>query len=373
VVDAGRQTGNQAGTVHLFTDGGFARVVDIDAPETYPQCSTYRRNLVMVDVDAERSYFVDFFTVEGGGQHDYSLHGCPGDCEIVGGSWDAQEGGTLAGPDVPVGTIYDDATLGAENYKGMFQSYRGSGFQHMINVRRHTGGDWFAHFSHEKDPAAKVRIRPLNPDDAQAILTNAQVSPVKHKELLTYLIALRTGEDLKSRFAAVLEPFRGDPFIKATRRIDVADACAVVVELSSGETDMVLSNPLGNPVTLPDLAIQTDAPSAVVRLDASGAPAKVFFAAGSALSVGDQAFEATSLRGNVVSVDPQACQISIGIPAGGPALVPENLVGRVVHFQNDIRRTAHAVAAASLKGDLLTLTTKDDLLVGRAPITAVEP
>ena len=41
-VDAGRQMGNQAGTVQLFADSPFARVLDVDAPETYEPCAQYR-------------------------------------------------------------------------------------------------------------------------------------------------------------------------------------------------------------------------------------------------------------------------------------------------------------------------------------------
>ncbi len=110
-VNAHRQMGNVPGTVKLFANGDFARVIDVDAPETYTECSQYRRALVMVDVDPAHSYFVDFFNVTGGNEHDYSLHGPPGEFKMIGGKWSAPEPGTLAGKDVKWGQIYDNPVL----------------------------------------------------------------------------------------------------------------------------------------------------------------------------------------------------------------------------------------------------------------------
>src|SRR5688572_13932367 len=137
-VDASRQSGNVPGVVELFADGSFARLIDVSAKGTYPQCGQYRRALIMVDRDQDRSYFIDVFTVAGGKQHDYSLHGPPGSFEVIGGQWSEPQRGTLAGEDVEVGQIYDDAKMAAAHYKGGYSEYAGSGFQHLYNVRRHT-------------------------------------------------------------------------------------------------------------------------------------------------------------------------------------------------------------------------------------------
>src|SRR5205814_3712245 len=51
VVDGQRQVNEAAaGEVQLFADSPFARVIDVEAKGTYPQCSTYRRAMIMVDV-----------------------------------------------------------------------------------------------------------------------------------------------------------------------------------------------------------------------------------------------------------------------------------------------------------------------------------
>lgn len=374
VVDEGRQRGNQAGTVRLFADGEWARTLDVDAPETYPQCATYRRHLTMVDVDAERSYFVDFFTAEGGSQHDYSLHGPPGTCQVKGGAWAKQEAGTLAGEDVELAQLYDDPAMGAEGFSGTYYGYTGSGFQHLFNVQRLEEGEWLAEYAHERHPEAGLRLRVLVQSGTEIILADAQVSPVKHKQLLKYVIARRKGEGLKSRFAAVIEPFKGEPFIEGASRVELDDgATALAIRRKGGQTDIVVHNPDRAEVRVRDVGIATDAMTAVVTLNARNEPARVFFANGAALSVGDERFSAPACpSGQVVSVKPGAREIRVhaeGVPEGFDA---RSLAGRVVHFENAIRRTAHPVAAAELDGGELVLTTRDDILAGRARVTAVE-
>jgi hypothetical protein len=49
----------------------------------------------------------------------------------------------------------------------------------------------------------------------------------------------------------------------------------------------------------------------------------------------------------------------------------DQFIGRVVHFRNDLRRTAHTVVSATREGDAIALTTSDDLLVGRARVDEV--
>ena len=373
-VDAQRQLGNQAGTVQLFAGCGLARVLDVDAPETYPQCRTYRRHLVMVDVDAERSYFVDFFTVEGGKQHDYSLHGPPGTCEVVGGAWTTQEKGTLAGEDVEVSELYDDPVRGVKGYDGTYYGYVGSGFQHLFNVQRLTEGEWLVAYAHKKDADAQLRLRTLPPPDTEIILADAQVSPVKHKQLLKYIIARRQGEELESLFASVIEPFRGEPFIEEARRIELdGGAVAAVVRREGDQTDVIVYNPAGAEAVLADFELTTDAMTAVVTVDAQGEPVRVFFAKGSELSVKGHTFDAPVVPiGKVASVKPEALEVRILLEGSAGGLDAESLIGRVAHFENDMRRTAHPIAAASLEGTELVLTTRDVLLVGRANITAIE-
>jgi hypothetical protein len=372
VVDASRQPENVPGTVELFAEGEFARVIDVSAAGTYPQCGQYRRAMIMVDCGDDQSYFVDVFTVAGGTQHDYGLHGPPGAFETIGGEWSAQQRGTLAGENVEVGQIYDNPKMAAPGYKGGYSGYTGSGFQHIYNVRRHLGGETVAQWSHEKDPSAKLRIRVLPQPDQQLILGDARVSPVKHPEVLTYLIARRQGENLASRFVSVIEPYKGEPLIERVRAVELPRGAGTAVEVlrSDGGSDVIVYDVARAEKTLRGGAISTDAQVAVVRRDPSGKLSGRFFAGGSFLSVDGDGLEASALSGPVTFVDPAKSQVRIK-PAQ-PQAKPEDFIGRVVHFRNDLRRTAHTVTSATRDGDDIILTASDDLLVGRARVDAVE-
>ena len=371
-VDAKRQSGNIPGFVELFADGSFARVIDVSAYGTYPQCEQYRRAMIMVDCGANQSYFVDVFTFRGGKQHDYSLHGPPGSFEAIGGEWTAQARGTLAGEDVEVGQIYDDPALGAPGYKGGYGHYAGSGFQHLYNVRRHERGAFVAEWSHERDHAAKLRIRVLAQPGQQVILANARVSPAKFPQVLTYLIARRTSasalEPHASRFVSVIEPSKAEPLIKSVRTVALSQGFGTAVEVlrSDGGADVIVYDADGTRKTVHDAAVSTDAHVAVVRRDASGRVTGRYFAGGSFLEADGNRAEASARSGTVLSVDPQKSQIRV--KPDQPDATPEDFIARVARFRDALRQTSHTIIAAARDGEHIVLTTSDDLLVGRARV-----
>jgi hypothetical protein len=336
VVDAKRQVENVHGELNLFADGPFARVLDVSGDGTYPQCSKYRRAIVMVDVDPKQSYFVDFFTVAGGKQHDYSLHGPPGKFEMVGGEWSEPAKGTLAGEDVPLAKIYDDAKLDKNGAKSGYSGYGGSGFQHLFNVQTlKSQGDWVAQYTHEKDPHAKIRVRVLGAPDQQMLMADAHISPAKHPELLKYLIARHTGDKIESQFVGVFEPYRDEPFIKSVER----DGNTIRVHHADGATDVITYDPEK------EVAVVTSAGSWRASM-----PKPV---------------------GHVTSFDAQKNEVRVALDDDAK-VDADAFVGRVVHFRNDLRRTAHPIAEAKRDGNDLVLTTRDDLIVGRANITKMD-
>ena len=84
------------------------QLVDASAERAYPgRVSLYRRTSALVDLSSERSYLLDIWRVQGGGQHDWCFHG-PNFPEFKTGGLVSYAGepprGTLAGPDVPYGT-----------------------------------------------------------------------------------------------------------------------------------------------------------------------------------------------------------------------------------------------------------------------------
>lgn len=339
-VDARRQDGNVAGTVELFANGSFARVIDVSTSGTYPQCEQYRRVMIMVDCGDDQAYFIDIFTVTGGKQHDYSLHGPPGTFEVIGGEWSQQSRGTLAGEDVAIGQIYDDPKLGAPGYKEGFGGYKGSGFQNLYNVRYHKSGEWIAQWSHEKDRSARLRIRMLEQPGQEQILAAARVSQMKFPQELTYLIARRQGENLTSRFISVIEPYKNDPLIRGARMVD---ATTISVQRTDGSTDTI---------------VYSKSNVAVVRHDSAGQEIARF-------SVDQN----SGYRGQVISVDPT--NVSIRVRPDQPDAKANDFVGRVVQFRNELHRTSHTIISATPDGQDIVLRTSDDLLVGRARVDGV--
>ncbi len=363
-VDAARQPGNVPGTVRLFANGVFARVIDVEANGTYPQCGTYRRLLIMIDIDDTRSYFVDLFLVEGGGQHDYSLHGPPGTFTCDGGQWSEPAPGTLAGEDVPVGKIYDNAKMAADGYTGSYAHYGGSGFQHLSNVQRHQGGAWVAEWEHEKDPAAKLRIRVLDQPGQEILLADAQVSPVKHKQLLKYLIARRAGSDLKSTFMSVLEPFSENSFIDRVSVLQDFEqgGRALEVQFRDGRKDLVIVNPSGALQHCAHADAETNAIVAVAS-DRSLFAARPGRLEGTGLL---RCPDAPPFEGKVVAVDPQKAEVRVrGVAVG------ELRKDVAPIFSNGRRQTTHRIKEMRAEGEDIVFVMEDDLLVGRARITAL--
>ena len=375
-VDAGRQSTNYPGRVQRFVDEGFARALDIDAAPTYGQTSEYRRRLMMVDLDEARSYVVDCFTVKGGAQHDFSLHGPPGTFTPLSGEWGEAAPGTLAGPEVPLEYIYDDPAMAVGGYTGGYSGYKGSGFQHLFDVQRLTGGAAAGEWSHEKDPDSKVRVYRLD-TPGEAILADAFISPVKYKQIIKYMIGRNRGEGIPSQFVSVIEPFKGTATIQSALVLPLSEgqgaACEITWAGPSGEAmrDVVLINTGGGVVRVADEDLHTDAAMAAVRF-AQGAVTRRWFTGGTYLNVaGERTEQAAPIEGTVTRVEPASGRIHIA--CGAPPAEVTALAGKIIHFQNDLRRTAHPILAAEPAEGGIVVTVRDDLLVGRAKIGDLSP
>lgn len=385
-VDARRQPANPAGRLTLFADGPFARTLSVDAHDTYPQTKIYRRSLVMVDVPEgpgrpEHGYAVDFFDVTGGRQHDYSLHGPTGPFTLSDGGWSAPAPGTLAGPDVAVGALYDDPERGAPDFKGSYLNYAGSGFQHLVEVRTlESGADRAAvDYVHDRDEHARLRLRVL-PQAGQTLLTaQARVSPMKYPEMVHYLIARRVGAaaetELASAFVSVFEPFAAEPFIVSAQRADLANGAVVTVTRRDGERDVVIHHVGADTAVFARdtmLPVLTDAETAVITVDPAGQPLRAFFAGGSFLQVGNRKLVASGLQGTVTALDVAAGRLRVRFaPAAAPPSLAA-LAGRVLHLGNPLRETAYTIVAAQREGDEVAFTIKEDLRVGRLRVGSVE-
>lgn len=375
VVDQKKQERNLPGKLHGFYSGTFARAMDASSP-AYNAASHYRRNLVMVDIDREQSYVVDFFQVSGGKQHDYSLHGPPGTVITINDQWSAPAPGTLAGPSVAPETIYDDDQLREGGIRTGYGRYGGSGFQHLFNVQKRKSGNGLIEYHHIHDTSSRLRLHTLTPELNDLFIADAYDKPRARNYLVKYLIARRTAgtnAPLESTFISVIEPYQGDKAkIKETVSQKLTEGpghCVVVYR--EAETDVIIYDTTSSLKKLKHFKIATDAVTSVVTFDKAGELLRVFFAGGQFLTAGKKTFRATELKGKVEQTEPENGVIIVKLEKERQSL-PQSAKEQVAHFQNNYKTTVHPIRTIELKNDRLIIRVRDDLLVGKLRLDKYE-
>lgn len=358
-VDERRQFGNARGRLMEFFNDGPLHLVTVDNPSVYQDItSRYMRTLLLVETGENSGYLVDLFRVDGGSQHNYSLHGAPGEFSIISGDFSApRTEGTLAGPDVPLGYFYDDHDLAKPGYSGGFSRYKGSGFQHLVNVQKQTdtGGvtvEWAPTYP---DTSRRVRLHLTDQPDQKAILADAQVSPVKNKELLKYVIGRREGTDLHSAYASVIEPFATDatPIVASVTRLDTGDADAVALQLQRADgLDIVFHSPTsGASFDLPG-GVTFDGRFCFYHLAQDGTISAARSVGGS-LSVGGRTLTAdATVSAEVIHFAPDAETITI---TGAQVADPASLADRTVIIENELAAFPYLITTAEADGDDIIL------------------
>ena len=273
-----------------FDDAGAVKLIDADGPRAYKDTDIYRRTLVMVEVNDDVAYGVDFFRVRGGNKHTFSFHGqAENACGVEGldgmekqAATDAGEYelsfwnnagkfvtekvykdageyyGSYASPSLEAGA--DPTSPDAWNYVTTYQ--RGASW--LGRVRRDTEPEnKFAVEFDIKDyrktitdsKNIKLRITQMNnftPDDvaiaAGPIPTKPQNAALP--KTFDYMLVKRTaenGEKLDSMFTSVIEPYKGERYISSIETVGVDGtvsgdnmARAVKVTHNSGRVDYIV-------------------------------------------------------------------------------------------------------------------------------------
>ena len=386
VVDEGRQSGNAHGRVRRFVDGERARLLDVAADETYPQASIYRRTLLQIDAGADDAYIIDVFRVAGGQAHDLSIHGPPGSFRMLGAELgDPQAEGTLAGRDVEYGVLYDDPILGAPDYRGGYGGYTGSGFQHLFNIRRAPHGEGgVAEWQAEDDEDVGLRVRVLPHENQELILADAYVSPTrKIPDVLTYLLARRRGQDLRSCFVTIWEPYRGDPLIETAESLEVDEpeqdardeagrTVALRIRLTDGREHLVMLAAGDGAVRRVGDELESDGAAVAVERDAS-ATRVLLLAGGTRLKLGDNVSPvAPAIRGTVREVRPETLEIvvdlddSCELPEPGVSMNVETQGARIGANRPTGRENKHSYSPPR-DGMSHTLRNQTTFSQGRSP------
>ena len=306
VNDKGQDRGSFSGKTKLFADAGPVRVADVDGGTVYPDVSTYRRCLVMVDVDEVNSYLLDLFWVRGGTNHRLIQNGGGPAIETTGLTLTAQEGGTYAGKDIEFGDFYD----GPSNW-----DYDGTGFMYLKEVEKSGPAERFTADwkmvetwrTMPQDWEAHLRVHNLSAVDEVALCTGVPPEYKGAPERLRYMLRTRYGSGLNTQFVSVLEPYATEPFISSVRSLGTLSSesdfgAAVEVMLADGRRDVILVRE--NEGTLQAGGLEMDGRVGFCRFEADRPVAQVLIE-GTALRAGEVELKlpAAAVRGRLTGWD----------------------------------------------------------------------
>lgn len=293
VVDDLMQEEVYTGTPLHFDSTEQVKVIDTECSDVYLETDIYRRSLVSVKANDDVSYTVDFFRIKGGNKHTYSFHsssymGYKADgLELVPQVDEKGEYvGTYAGRDV----AYGHDSYSTDLVYAKVPKYP-RGYTWLKNVNRGTdltGGNFTVDFQQmdywKTSPYGdKLHMKFHAANDWQAdsvdIVTGFAPRRKNNSNIpgFDYMFIQRTGENLDTLFASVLEPYKEESYIEKVETIAIdapVNAAKVVkVTLKSGRTDYIVYSTMGDVVhTIDDGDVRFDFKGfvGVYSVDANG-------------------------------------------------------------------------------------------------------
>lgn len=251
-----------------FDDTKQVKLIDVDASCSYNEAENYRRTLVMVKVDDENSYTLDFFRITGGDVHTYSFHSQAENAVAVSGldnmieqkdengnwvgtfaSGVGQDGQEYVGVDVP----YQDLKGNWKDANGNpyllkmpgqdphtqdlwdYETYFPRGYSWMSKVRRDRAPS--SEFAVEFDvvdyrdavlngDGIRLRLTQLNSFTPSEVAIVGGPTPRKDSsdvlpETFDYLLVQNKGNNIDSLYATVFEPYRNNRYIESIEKCAV--------------------------------------------------------------------------------------------------------------------------------------------------------
>ncbi|HVP11784.1 MAG TPA: hypothetical protein VMV94_11425, partial [Phycisphaerae bacterium] len=347
----------------------------------YEQAPTYRRTLVLVDVGVDEAYLVDVFRVQGGSDHVLSLHGQDGTFELTGPSLPPPvTEGTLAGPDVAYGELYDDPVLGAPDYQGPFYSYHGSGYSHLFNWQSVVPstvvtGQWTL----SGEPAGVLRVHIAPYPGQELVVADAYASPRRIiPAVLKYLLLRRVGSLDGNTFAVVWElassPLIDQITVNEDPALGLGKDRVVVLAIQRGSvTDTISVAP--QPAVEQTISPTITSDAAVTLLSRENVQwGRRFAAGGTHLSATQPDLAVTippTIRGPITAADYAARTLTADI--GALSVDGGTLAGSAVRLFNDTHSSLYTIGQAQLSGTSLTLTLAgSDVLTGRVNVGTID-
>jgi len=367
-VNASRQATKRKGILNDFSITPDVKLLDVSAPDAYPDLEEYRRVLLLLGGESESPYLVDFFIVKGGQFHDYSLHGFDGEFRTEGIELSpVQEKGTLAGEDVPYSFLYDDPDLEKPGKTRSYHSYLGSGYSYLYSVQRAVpAGTWAATWA---DKECGIRAIFPRQDLTEAVIASG--NPPKRPgspESLKYVLVRNSGAGgLASRFSCVLQPFRtGDAPLKV-RRIPSDGGDLLEIKGPHGTDYVYLAGDSRNTVEVGGLSIS--GACAVLRMDSAGRLKSAFVSGGGHVRQGLLSVEAgPALQGCVTEVNLRRNEVTL--EAENSTLSDGELAGRTILFG----RTNYVIHRAEQRGGRVVIGLGEDSpRTGKLVVDSIDP
>lgn len=235
-----KMNGEIRGNLLHFDDSGAVQLLDVDASYVYPSTTQYRRSVILVRIDAERSYAVDLFRVRGGNSHLYSFHAASNAINATEGlalTPQMENGsyqGSYAGIDVPYGP--DPNSPNDWHYDTVYPR----GYTWLKNVDRCPAPeaaatvdfairDFHAVTADPKGLGLRMTILGADAADRKTEVAIADGLPPQKAEnqsidRLKYVLVKHTGEALDTTFTTVFEPYRDRHHIVSAELLTVTAA-----------------------------------------------------------------------------------------------------------------------------------------------------
>lgn len=277
VVDGATQSkGSPTITAWSPMQKGFG-VVEALGMKCYSVCSTYSRAIMMIEHSPSQTFCVDIFNVVGGTQHDWMAHGsAEKDQTLQFDKADKPFADSLAA-DGKIHTPRTQREVTAIDGKNDVRETKAEVSPYWGNIRHvkkvDGPGPWRATFAGKQETDASLRLHLLTPKDCQLYAGEApsiQRAQEKDSQVEKYMMPILTArrelkgggnapirrntktalpgssQQLTSRYVAVWEPFRKQPWIeKADVFYDSWNGVAISVK-AGGVTYLILWSPEGS-------------------------------------------------------------------------------------------------------------------------------
>ncbi|MBR3848584.1 MAG: S-layer homology domain-containing protein, partial [Oscillospiraceae bacterium] len=398
-------------TMH-FDDSDVVKLMDVDAKNAYAQTDAYRRSVVMVNIDDDNSYYVDFFRVKGGNSHEYSFHAQSDTIAETAGLdlvdmseygsyanvWNMEKTGEQVEEEYLRKGVGDDPYTDTTSGKRYKTKYPVS-YTWLENVQRASDPkdifavDWnvkdFAKRMNVDGTGLHLRATMFGMDDGIeskiAIADGYPPQKAANKDVpkLKYLLVKREGENLDTLFSTVYEPYKNERTLENIEELSLAiksgaqegldTARAVKVTHAGGDRIDYIFYATNNDViyTLDDNGLVLDFRGFVgvytIQKDANGEFKNTCRYVNDGDVIGGASPVKSSIEGQIASFTTEhAFENEITMLMIDPisSEEAEKLAGRYIFVENDGKLNAsYKIQSAEVVGDKLKLDIGDLSLI----------